>query len=240
MMKERKILFWAAAILIVAVGLGLWALWSALTFDRANNYATQLTQAWKDAADAKATLLKVATAQKAAEASAISTPAAKTAATAETLKLATVGKGEGIEHAFIRQIVANPKDFGFDGDVNNRTAVKKWAGREAHRIALKAGYVDSDGREIRVKVTDKVAFVLNKDAGSNLMVAEYEKDASGNFKNDPTDESTVKAEGATFEGDTTDGVQGYEYVYSPPSHISSSASSPSFTAAVVFELRPLG
>jgi|GEM_PF-4865831 len=76
---------------------------------------------------------------------------------------AIVRKGEGAEHALIRQLVKNPEEFGYKGDPADIAAVKTWAGGEAHRIALDQGIVKMEGgamHEIKTGVADKIAYHL--------------------------------------------------------------------------------
>lgn len=76
---------------------------------------------------------------------------------------AIVHKGEGAEHALIRQLVKEPQKFGYEGDPTDVAAVKDWAGGEAHRIALDQGIVKMEGgamHEIRTGVADKIAYQL--------------------------------------------------------------------------------
>jgi hypothetical protein len=140
------------------------------------------------------------------------------------VKMATVRKGEGVEHALIRQIItnANAENFGFIGNKQDAKAVKKWAGKKAHQIAIKAGYVDlKTGREIRVKFADKVAYMLNQDKDGNLTVCEFEKGSDGKFKNIPTqinkviNKVSLDYSSAKFLGDSPNGVQYYEYTHQP-------------------------
>ncbi len=81
-------------------------------------------------------------------------------------KLATIGKTEGIEHAFIRQIEQNPQAFGFHGDIANHADIHRFAGNMAHQIAIENHYVDVDkGTEIRIKFDEKnpSAFIIKPD-----------------------------------------------------------------------------
>ncbi|HUC88855.1 MAG TPA: DUF2934 domain-containing protein [Candidatus Paceibacterota bacterium] len=81
---------------------------------------------------------------------------------------AVVHKGEGIESTFIRQIQNNhelAKSLGFKGDANDANALHEFAGREAHILAIKEGYVGSDGQEIRVADADKVAYEIKMENG---------------------------------------------------------------------------
>ena len=69
----------------------------------------------------------------------------------EQLALATIGKGEGIEHALHRQLEANAKELGYAGDLENKSALHHWAGMRAHQIAVAEHYVDpKTGAEVRV------------------------------------------------------------------------------------------
>lgn len=79
-----------------------------------------------------------------------------------------VHKGEGIESAFIRQIENNhdlAKELGFKGDINDAKALHEFAGREAHIIAIKEGYVDGAGHEVRVMEADKMGYEIKVDNG---------------------------------------------------------------------------
>jgi hypothetical protein len=71
---------------------------------------------------------------------------------------ATVHKGQGVEHAFIRQIEHNPKlaqELGFKGDVNNAKALHKFAGQQAHKIAL-----ENNKANLRISKADKVSYKI--------------------------------------------------------------------------------
>ncbi len=94
----------------------------------------------------------------------------------EVLQDAVVHKGQGVEHALIRQLVHDPATHGYDGDTNDTAAVKSWAGKEAHRIALDSrnAYV-TENAETRVRFADKYAYVLNNDG----TVSEYEVKPAG-------------------------------------------------------------
>ncbi|HEU0085684.1 MAG TPA: hypothetical protein VFQ59_01875 [Candidatus Paceibacterota bacterium] len=81
---------------------------------------------------------------------------------------AIVGKGEGIEHTLIRQIKNDPelaKELGYTGDPSDSKSLNEFAGVKAHVLAIKAGYVDMEGNEVRVAEADKVAYVLGIDNG---------------------------------------------------------------------------
>ena len=79
-----------------------------------------------------------------------------------------VHKGEGIEHAFIRQIEGNhelAKGLGYEGNLNDAKALHAFAGREAHIIAIKTGYVDNAGHEVRVAEADKMGYEIKMENG---------------------------------------------------------------------------
>jgi hypothetical protein len=86
-----------------------------------------------------------------------------------------VHAGQGVEHALIRQLMANPSTAGFQGNSEDKSELKQWAGHEAHILALKAGYIGSKfGEEIRVRHPDAMAYVIEKDSTSgNLQIVEY-------------------------------------------------------------------
>lgn len=63
------------------------------------------------------------------------------------LDLATIRKGEGIEHVLKRQLLNDPQKFGWD----QKTDLNIWANKTAHLIAIKNGYVNPiTGEEVRV------------------------------------------------------------------------------------------
>ncbi|MFH1677452.1 MAG: hypothetical protein ABH888_01420, partial [Patescibacteria group bacterium] len=114
---------------------------------------------------------------------------------------AIIQKGEGIEHSLFRQLKADPN---FDGD----------AGAEAHRIAIKAGYVDPEtGQEIRVGTSgiDKAAYVLEKDGDGKIVgITEYIKDADGNFQGHESHQLADDFKSENFEGREH---EKYEYLH---------------------------
>jgi hypothetical protein len=81
--------------------------------------------------------------------------------------LATVYKGEGIEHALRRQLEADPKSFGFNGDLDDLRQVHKWSGQEAHSLAVRSGYASSG-----VVEPGESAYVLERNNGA-LEIKEY-------------------------------------------------------------------
>lgn len=98
----------------------------------------------------------------------------ETSATSEILEtkkledlsnLAIIQKGEGIEHALIRQLTDEPKKFGFQGDINNKAEIKIWADGESHRIAIKNEYVNQEtGQETWIRESKgKPTFVILQD-----------------------------------------------------------------------------
>ena len=92
----------------------------------------------------------------------------------EQMRLGIAHKGNGVESALIRQFAANPVAYGFNGKQDDVKAIRQWAGRQAHLLAIKAGYYDwKFGAEIRAVTPNKMAFVIQKDATGNLTVVEY-------------------------------------------------------------------
>jgi hypothetical protein len=107
--------------------------------------------------------------------------AEKAATEHRTMQLGTIHRGEGIETAFIRQLVADPSLCDgskicppFSGDRNDPAALRQWAGRAAHILACKAGYADCKygAADIRVAKPDAMAYVIQKTA-DKVQVAEY-------------------------------------------------------------------
>lgn len=100
------------------------------------------------------------------------------APTQDVLNLATIGRGQGVEHALIRQLKADPTKWGFKGKADDLTAVNKWAGGEAHRIATNSGYAEGGHTKIGVRDLSgqgktNPAYVLEQDASGNIVVKEY-------------------------------------------------------------------
>ncbi|MCF7833810.1 MAG: hypothetical protein K9L98_00010 [Candidatus Pacebacteria bacterium] len=98
----------------------------------------------------------------------------------EILDAATIGEGEGIEHALIRQLTLDPERFGFKGNINDPQAVRGWAGVHAHLIAIDQKYVNIDsGAETRVfdmgpdGPKGNPAYVLTLDSNGKPSVQEY-------------------------------------------------------------------
>lgn len=89
----------------------------------------------------------------------------------EKVAMAVIKKGEGIEHAFIRQLINSPNEFGYNGS-NNKKAVKKWAQTMAHQLAILAGYVSKDGKEIRIRNANIAAYVIQVE-NEKITIEEY-------------------------------------------------------------------
>lgn len=126
------------------------------------------------------------------------------------MELATIKKGEGIEHALIRQLMAEPEKFEFKGNAED---LKSWAGGEAHRIAIKSGYVDiNTGEEIRIGTEgrDKAAYMLEKE-GNEIKIKEYFKgEKDFDLKEEHIAAKDYKS--AKFEGVEK---ESYEYIEKP-------------------------
>lgn len=66
-------------------------------------------------------------------------------------ELATIRRGEGITHSFLRQLENDPDTYGFKGDANNQLEVHRWAQRQAYALAVKNGFISPpSGEEVRV------------------------------------------------------------------------------------------
>ncbi|PLX27118.1 hypothetical protein C0583_04790 [Candidatus Parcubacteria bacterium] len=96
----------------------------------------------------------------------------------EQLRLATIHAGAGsnsVEGVIIKQLVDDPKEFGFNGDLNDQTEIKRWAGSQAHRIAIDNKYFDPQtGQGVRLKASsiDTNAYII-KNEGGRIVVQEY-------------------------------------------------------------------
>ncbi len=125
--------------------------------------------------------------------------------------IATVYEGEGILHAFRRQLEASPEEFGFD----NKGDVKDWSATKAYDIAEKAGYISENGQsEIRISRADHVAYSLKLN-DNNLIVEEFEKDAEGLFLDKGTDKLVLDELSNPQEVEKLEQeIQNYEYPYS--------------------------
>ena len=135
---------------------------------------------------------------------AVETPAPAVAETTETVNDdATIGKGEGIEHAFRRQIEHDGNlatRLGYKGDINDAKALHEFSGGAAHRVALDKGYVDRmTGQEIRVMDGDKIAYQIHTENGQIVV---DEKTIDGKI-------IETRHEGDSFEKET----EKYEYTH---------------------------
>ncbi|HEU0085687.1 MAG TPA: hypothetical protein VFQ59_01890 [Candidatus Paceibacterota bacterium] len=91
---------------------------------------------------------------------------------------AIVGKGEGIQHALIRQIENDPelaKELGYKGDIADQKSLHAFAGVKAHLLSIKNGYVGLDGSEVRVAIPDKIGYEIEIENGEAII---HERDAS--------------------------------------------------------------
>lgn len=154
------------------------------------------------------------------------------------LKLATIGKNEGVERAFIRQLIGNPRimdevkvkigkkvyDLSYSGEISDKKAVKKWAQPTAHLLAIVAGYVDQKtGREIGIRKANEVACILKVESSKKFAVDIYlkstlnDKKTVAEFGNQPI--YSIGGLGvdyqATFLADVKDGIGSYEYARTP-------------------------
>lgn len=152
---------------------------------------------------------------------AICVPALANNAWVETLEIATVRQGEGVEHAFIRQLESDPGLFGFSGSLTDLKEIKKWTGIQAHRLAIKFGYVDPKfGGEIWVAEANKVAFVIGKN-DSGLQCREFVRGGSEEpFPGSP--ERSIQTAGNNIynflahEDDDGNFITGVNYEYFQP------------------------
>ncbi len=94
------------------------------------------------------------------------------------LQLATIQSGSGnnsIEGVFIKQLMYDPREFGFAGDIDDRDKVRNWAETQAHRIAMANGYFDAktgQGVRLRASSIDHNAYIL-KNIKGKIGVDEY-------------------------------------------------------------------
>jgi len=113
---------------------------------------------------------------------------------------AVVRKGEGVTHVFVRQMKNNhelAKALGFKGDFENSKDLIKFA----KELAIKTGYIDPEGHEIRVSVADKIAYEI-KVVDQKIIVNEIDIE-TGTI-------TDIHHEGDTLEQD----IEKYEYLES--------------------------
>lgn len=114
-------------------------------------------------------------------------------------KIAGVHKGEGEEHAFIRELIADPSradhtKWEYKGDRHDTRAVKEWAGHTAAVIAIGIGHKNwKFGEEARVIKPDSIAFDIKNDGKGNLTVVQY-------AITPPAPSKTVASDGVTKNG----------------------------------------
>jgi hypothetical protein len=104
--------------------------------------------------------------------------------TESQLENAVVKPRDGIQHILIRQLIRSAKDFGFKGNPDDTLAVNNWAQGEAHRLAIKAGYVDpGNHRQILINSSgiNNAAYKLVIDPRGDLWVREYLRNEDGSF-----------------------------------------------------------
>lgn len=159
----------AALILIIVL-----PLWISVKAERKASALERTFEASRKADNAEIEALRVKVDTLAAALRAYSPQDAATANLADRINLGFVAKksGHGIEWALKRQLAADPTDWGFRGDVNDRSAVNKWAGHRAAVYATEGGAYDwRFGGELRV--IGGVSFVLQKEANGKVHIAEY-------------------------------------------------------------------
>lgn len=148
----------------------------------------------------------------------------------EALELATAKRTEGVEHTFTRQLRMNPyllendselvkkhPRLVYQGDTADEKALKKWAQTAANILSGLFGYYDwRFGGEVRVKVPDKIAFLLVTDTNGKIKAQEYIKE-DNNFKDGPerTNKLANNYSDAQFLGDSPSNLGTYVYIYVP-------------------------
>lgn len=214
------------AAFLVVVLVGFWATYRSL-----KNIETEKAQLADELVKTKAALAKAEIALKEAQVREAEAKArveqekkakveeevkAKVKALEERIRQAIAKKGQGVEHTFINWLTKiSDKVFGLKGSAKD---IKKWAQKNAERIAVLSGYVDLKTRkEVRIRGKGgDVAFPLEIDAtGKVIKVEEYKKDSDGKFKFVIARELASDYGKAKFLGDTKGRVQSYEYIFTP-------------------------
>ncbi|OGZ33430.1 MAG: hypothetical protein A2174_01180 [Candidatus Portnoybacteria bacterium RBG_13_41_18] len=174
----------------------------------------------------KQTKTKLAQAEAALAQKQVAIESAKEAKTASGILMerGVVGNKEGYETSFIGQLEANltlvagDKRFeSYDGKLEDAKALRKWAGKIAHQIAILAGqYKIKTGKELWVKRPGVVVPLLSAGDDGKIVINIHLKTAEG-FSKDP-DVVLKLADNfktAKFLGDQKGGVRAYERVHSP-------------------------
>jgi hypothetical protein len=114
-----------------------------------------------------------------------------------TVELATVGNGEGVSHAIMRQLAGGDvddkdyhpdaghlKSMGYGGDVNDKDAIDDWARKTAGKIVHDEGYFDTaKGTQTWVMKPGESAYLLNGDADSGFTISEFhDRDGDGKIE----------------------------------------------------------
>lgn len=91
-----------------------------------------------------------------------------------TRNLATVKEGDALWSLFNRQLVENPTEFGFTGDVSNEAAVNEWASNESVKIMVENNFV-GQGQELVLNdgAAEKLSVVLTKGADGTISTLWY-------------------------------------------------------------------
>lgn len=93
----------------------------------------------------------------------------------QKLETSVIGKGEGYEHSFIKQIENDTnlaKELGYTGDPNNAKALHSFAEHEAHIIALKTGIANNAGDNLWVKEGNTIAPEIKAENG-HVIIEEH-------------------------------------------------------------------
>ncbi|MDD5031634.1 MAG: DUF5018 domain-containing protein [Patescibacteria group bacterium] len=137
----------------------------------------------------------------------------------EYAKRAVICNGDGVENPLMRQIALNPVFWGYTGTLSDSTSLKKWIGAEAHRRAIKTGYVNfKTGEEVRVGKAGTM-YVLEGDGD----ITEY-TNLEDYTKKNPSESNSAAAsfKEAKFAGadkEREKHIQKYEYVFNPLSQV---------------------
>jgi len=205
--KQSRKRFTIVTGIILAAVVIFWGFWSVWISER-------LKQTEKDLRNAQAELKKAQMSVVLSAQAEPKTEAAGKEAVSAVSRTAIVQKGEGIEHALIRQLQEDPFTYGFEGNATPKT-VKKWAQKKAHQIAILAGYVNQKtGEEVRVRGKgENIAYILTVDK-AKISVEQYSVDQTGSFNPDPDQVNQLASsyDDAQFHG-VPDELQAYEYIH---------------------------